>query len=24
VSEWLESLLGRKLEGYLYRAGPWP
>ncbi|MDX6485542.1 MAG: (R)-citramalyl-CoA lyase [Gaiellaceae bacterium] len=24
VSEWLESILGRKLEGYLYRAGPWP
>jgi isopropylmalate/homocitrate/citramalate synthase len=24
VSEWLESLLGRKLEGYVYRAGPWP
>jgi isopropylmalate/homocitrate/citramalate synthase len=24
VSTWLESLLGRKLEGYLYRAGPWP
>jgi len=22
VSEWLEELLGRKLEGYLYRAGP--
>ncbi len=24
VSDWLESLLGRKLEGYVYRAGPWP
>jgi hydroxymethylglutaryl-CoA lyase/(R)-citramalyl-CoA lyase len=24
VSEWLESVLGRRLEGYLYRAGPWP
>jgi len=24
VSEWLESLLGRRLDGYLYRAGPWP
>ena len=24
VSEWLESLLGRQLEGYVYRAGPWP
>ena len=22
VSEWLEELLGRKLEGYVYRAGP--
>jgi isopropylmalate/homocitrate/citramalate synthase len=22
VSEWLEQLLGRQLEGYLYRAGP--
>jgi isopropylmalate/homocitrate/citramalate synthase len=22
VSEWLEELLGRQLEGYLYRAGP--
>ena len=22
VSEWLEALLGRQLEGYLYRAGP--
>lgn len=22
VSEWLEQLLGRRLEGYLYRAGP--
>ena len=24
VSTWLESLLGRKLEGYVYRAGLWP
>jgi hydroxymethylglutaryl-CoA lyase/(R)-citramalyl-CoA lyase len=24
VSTWLEELLGRRLEGYLYRAGPWP
>jgi isopropylmalate/homocitrate/citramalate synthase len=24
VSEWLEALLGRRLEGYLYRAGAWP
>jgi hydroxymethylglutaryl-CoA lyase/(R)-citramalyl-CoA lyase len=23
VSTWLEELLGRRLEGYLYRAGPW-
>jgi hydroxymethylglutaryl-CoA lyase/(R)-citramalyl-CoA lyase len=23
VSEWLESLLGRRLEGYVYRAGSW-
>ncbi len=23
VSTWLESLLGRTLEGYVYRAGPW-
>ena len=22
ISEWLEKLLGRQLEGYLYRAGP--
>jgi hydroxymethylglutaryl-CoA lyase/(R)-citramalyl-CoA lyase len=22
VSEWLEELLGRQLEGYVYRAGP--
>jgi isopropylmalate/homocitrate/citramalate synthase len=22
ISEWLEALLGRRLEGYLYRAGP--
>jgi len=24
TSEWLESLLGRRLEGYVYRAGPFP
>jgi isopropylmalate/homocitrate/citramalate synthase len=24
TAAWLESLLGRKLEGYLYRAGPHP
>jgi hydroxymethylglutaryl-CoA lyase/(R)-citramalyl-CoA lyase len=24
ISAWLEETLGRKLEGYLYRAGPWP
>jgi isopropylmalate/homocitrate/citramalate synthase len=24
VSAWLEETLGRRLEGYLYRAGPWP
>jgi hydroxymethylglutaryl-CoA lyase/(R)-citramalyl-CoA lyase len=24
VSQWLEELLGRQLEGYLYRAGSWP
>jgi isopropylmalate/homocitrate/citramalate synthase len=24
VSQWLEGLLGRRLEGYLYRAGAWP
>jgi isopropylmalate/homocitrate/citramalate synthase len=24
TSEWLESVLGRRLEGYLYRAGRWP
>jgi isopropylmalate/homocitrate/citramalate synthase len=24
VSTWLEQLLGRPLEGYVYRAGPWP
>jgi isopropylmalate/homocitrate/citramalate synthase len=23
VSEWLEQLLGRRLEGYVYRAGAW-
>jgi isopropylmalate/homocitrate/citramalate synthase len=23
VSEWLEELLGRRLEGYVYRAGAW-
>ena len=24
VSEWLEGVLGRPLEGQVYRAGPWP
>jgi isopropylmalate/homocitrate/citramalate synthase len=24
VSQWLEALLGRTLEGYVYRAGSWP
>jgi hydroxymethylglutaryl-CoA lyase/(R)-citramalyl-CoA lyase len=24
VSGWLEGLLGRRLEGYVYRAGTWP
>ena len=24
VSKWLEQLLGRTLEGYVYRAGPRP
>ena len=24
ISQWLERLLGRKLEGYVYRAGNWP
>jgi isopropylmalate/homocitrate/citramalate synthase len=24
VSEWLEGVLGRRLDGYVYRAGPWP
>ena len=24
VSQWLEELLGRRLEGNLYRASPWP
>jgi hydroxymethylglutaryl-CoA lyase/(R)-citramalyl-CoA lyase len=23
-AEWLEGVLGRKLEGYVYRAGSWP
>ena len=23
-SEWLEGILGRRLEGYVYRAGPFP
>jgi hydroxymethylglutaryl-CoA lyase/(R)-citramalyl-CoA lyase len=23
ISDWLEGLLGRRLEGYVYRAGPW-
>src|SRR5262245_55753444 len=24
VSEWVEGLLGRRLDGYVYRAGAWP
>jgi hydroxymethylglutaryl-CoA lyase/(R)-citramalyl-CoA lyase len=24
ISQWLEGVLGRQLEGYLYRASPWP
>ena len=24
TSEWLEGVLGRRLEGYVYRAGDWP
>jgi isopropylmalate/homocitrate/citramalate synthase len=24
TSEWLERVLGRRLEGQVYRAGPWP
>ena len=24
VSQWLEAVLGRTLEGYVYRAGSWP
>ncbi|MFN2627171.1 MAG: hydroxymethylglutaryl-CoA lyase [Gaiellaceae bacterium] len=24
IAEWLEGLLGRPLEGSVYRAGPWP
>jgi hydroxymethylglutaryl-CoA lyase/(R)-citramalyl-CoA lyase len=24
ISQWLEGVLGRRLEGYVYRAGPWP
>jgi isopropylmalate/homocitrate/citramalate synthase len=24
VSEWLEIVLGRRLDGYVYRAGTWP
>jgi hydroxymethylglutaryl-CoA lyase/(R)-citramalyl-CoA lyase len=24
IARWLEGLLGRRLEGYLYRAGTWP
>jgi isopropylmalate/homocitrate/citramalate synthase len=24
VSEWLEGLLGHRLDGYVYRAGTWP
>ena len=23
TSQWLEALLGRRLEGQVYRAGPW-
>jgi hydroxymethylglutaryl-CoA lyase/(R)-citramalyl-CoA lyase len=24
IAQWLEGVLGRKLEGYVYRAGNWP
>jgi isopropylmalate/homocitrate/citramalate synthase len=24
VSQWLEEVLGRQLEGYVYRTGAWP
>ena len=24
ISLWLEELLGRRLEGYVYRAARWP
>ena len=24
TSTWLEGVLGRRLEGYVYRAGRWP
>jgi isopropylmalate/homocitrate/citramalate synthase len=24
ISRWLEGVLGRRLEGYVYRAAPWP
>jgi hydroxymethylglutaryl-CoA lyase/(R)-citramalyl-CoA lyase len=24
ISQWLEGILGRKLEGQVYRAGTWP
>ena len=24
TSEWLEGVLGRRLDGFVYRAGPWP
>ena len=24
ISQWLEGVLGRTLEGYVYRASPWP
>jgi hydroxymethylglutaryl-CoA lyase/(R)-citramalyl-CoA lyase len=24
VARWLEGVRGRRLEGYVYRAGPWP
>jgi hypothetical protein len=24
ISQWMEGILGRRLEGLLYRAGPFP
>jgi len=24
ISDWLEGIFGRQLEGQLYRAGTWP